>query len=139
MYCKTIFFSVIDNTLAKILKYRKNILETIYKLIMIIDEKIRDEKLQYNISREAAKISALSSGKIDKCKYLTREEILPPDQRRVIEEAKPTYSPLEKDFEKQIETTEDQREKQIKALQEHEKQLVKSENETGSSTQSKQK
>ena len=139
MYCKTIFFSVIDNTLAKILKYRKNILETIYKLIMIIDEKIRDEKLQYDISREAAKISALSSGKIDKCKYLTREEILPPDQRRVIEEAKPTYSPLEKDFEKQIETTEDQREKQIKALQEHEKQLVKSENETGSSTQSKQK
>ena len=139
MYCKTIFFSVIDNTFAKILKYRKNILETIYKLIMIIDEKIRDEKLQYDISREAAKISALSSGKIDKCKYLTREEILPPDQRRVIEEAKPTYSPLEKDFEKQIETTEDQREKQIKALQEHEKQLVKSENETGSSTQSKQK
>ena len=139
MYCKTIFFSVIDNTLAKILKYRKNILETIYKLIMIIDEKIRDEKLQYDISREAAKISALSSGKIDKCKYLTREEILPPDQRRVIEEAKPTYSPLEKDFEKQIETTEDQREKQIKALQEHEKQLVKSENETGSSTQSEQK
>ena len=139
MYCKTIFFSVIDNTLAKILKYRKNILETIYKLIMIIDEKIRDEKLQYDISREAGKISALSSGKIDKCKYLTREEILPPDQRRVIEEAKPTYSPLEKDFEKQIETTEDQREKQIKALQEHEKQLVKSENETGSSTQSKQK
>ena len=138
MYCKTIFFSVIDNTLAKILKYRKNILETIYKLIMIIDEKIRDEKLQY-ISREAAKISALSSGKINKCKYLTWEEILPPDQRRVIEEAKPTYSPLEKDFEKQIETTEDQREKQIKALQEHEKQLVKSENETGSSTQSKQK
>ena len=139
MYYKTIFFSVIDNTLDKILKYRKNILETIYKLIMIIDEKIRDEKLQYDISREAAKISALSSGKIDKCKYLTREEILPPDQRRVIEEAKPTYSPLEKDFEKQIETTEDQREKQIKALQEHEKQLVKSENETGSSTQSKQK
>ena len=139
MYCKTIFFSVIDNTFAKILKYRKNILETIYKLIMIIDEKIRDEKLQYDISREAAKISALSSGKIDKCKYLTREEILPPDQRRVIEEAKPTYSPLEKGFEKQIETTEDQREKQIKALQEHEKQLVKSENETGSSTQSKQK
>ena len=139
MYCKTIFFSVIDNTFAKILKYRKNILETIYKLIMIIDEKIRDEKLQYDISREAAKISALSSGKIDKCKYLTREEILPPDQRRVIEEAKPTYSPLEKDFEKQIETTEDQREKQIKALQEHEKQLVKSENETGSSTQSEQK
>ena len=43
---------------------------------MIIDKKIRDEKLQYNISREATKISALSSGKIDKHGYLTGEEIL---------------------------------------------------------------
>ena len=33
---------------------------------MAIDDKIRDEKLQYNINREAEKISALSSGKIDK-------------------------------------------------------------------------
>ena len=32
---------------------------------------IRDEKLQYDINREAAKISALSSGKIDKHEYLT--------------------------------------------------------------------
>ena len=41
---------------------------------MIIDNKIRDEKLQYDINREAAKISALSSGKIDKYEYLTSEE-----------------------------------------------------------------
>ena len=40
---------------------------------MTIDNKIRDEKLQYDINREAAKISALSSGKIDKCEYLTGE------------------------------------------------------------------
>ena len=48
---------------------------------MTIDDKIRDEKLQYYINREAAKISTLSSGKIDKYKYLTGEEILPSDQK----------------------------------------------------------
>ena len=44
--------------------------------------KIRDEKLQYDINREAAKISALSSGKIDKYKFFTGEEIFPSDQSR---------------------------------------------------------
>ena len=67
---------------------------------MTIDDKIGDEKLQYNINREAAKISALSSGKIDKYEFLTAEELLPPDQRRVIEQAKFAYSPLGKAFEK---------------------------------------
>ena len=52
---------------------------------MIIDDKIRDEKLQYDISREVVKISALSSGKIHKYEYLTGEEILTSDQRRVTE------------------------------------------------------
>ena len=52
---------------------------------MAIDDKIRDEKLQYNINREAAKISALSSGKIDKNEYLTVEEILPSNQKQIIE------------------------------------------------------
>ena len=70
---------------------------------MTIDDKIRDEKLQYDINREAAKISALSSGKIDKYEYLTGEEIILPDQRRVIEQAKFTYSPLGKALEKQTE------------------------------------
>ena len=60
---------------------------------MAIDDKIRDEKLQYNINREVAKISALSSGKIDKYEFLTGEEILPSDQRRVIEQTKFIYSP----------------------------------------------
>ena len=54
---------------------------------MTIDDKIRDEKLQYDIDREAVKISALSSSNIDKHEYLTVEELLPSDQRRVIEEA----------------------------------------------------
>ena len=44
---------------------------------MTIDDNIRDEKLQYDINREAAKILDLSSGKIDKNQYLTGEEILP--------------------------------------------------------------
>ena len=52
---------------------------------MTTDDKIKDEKLQYDINREAAKISALSSSKIDKYEYLTGEEILSPDQSRIIE------------------------------------------------------
>ena len=67
---------------------------------MAIDDKIKDEKLQYNINREAAKISALSSGKSDKYEYLAGEEILPSDQSRIIEQAKFTFSPLGKAFEK---------------------------------------
>ena len=57
-------------------------------LFLTIDDKIRVEKLQYDINREVAKISTLLSGKIDKYEYLTGEEVLPSDQRRVIEEAK---------------------------------------------------
>ena len=53
---------------------------------MIIDDKIRDEKLQYDNNKEAAKLSALSSGKIDKYEYLTGEEILPSNQRKIIEQ-----------------------------------------------------
>ena len=63
---------------------------------MIIDDQIRDEKLQYDINREAAKISASSSGKIDKYEYLTGEEILPSNQQQIIVQAKFTYSPLGK-------------------------------------------
>ena len=61
---------------------------------MAIDDKIRVEKLKYDINREAAKILALSSGKIDKYKYLTSEEILPSNRRQIIEQAKFTYFPL---------------------------------------------
>ena len=75
--------------------FRKNV-----KLIIAIDDKNKDEKLQFDINREAAKISALSSGKNYKYEYLTGEEILPSDQRRVIGRAKFTCSPLEKALEK---------------------------------------
>ena len=84
---------------------------------MTIDDQIRDEKLQYDINRKAAEISALSSGKIDKYEYLTGKDILPSNQQQIIEQAKFTYSPLGKAFEKQIKTIEDQGEKQIKAIQ----------------------
>ena len=75
---------------------------------MTINDQIRDEKLQFDINREAAKISALSSGKIHKYEYLTGKDILPSNQQQLIEQAKFTYSLLGKVFEKQIKTTEDQ-------------------------------
>ena len=83
---------------------------------MTLEDQIIDEKLQYDINREAAKISALSSDKIDKYEYLTGEEILPPNQQQVIEQAKFIYSPLGKAFEKQTKTIEDQGKKQVDAL-----------------------
>ena len=46
---------------------------------MTIDDKIKDQKLQSNVNREPTKISALSSGKLDKYEYVTGEEILNSD------------------------------------------------------------
>ena len=84
---------------------------------MTIDDQIRDEKLQYDINRKAAEISALSSGKIDKYEYLTGKEILPSNQQQIIEQAKFTYSPLGKAFENQTKTIKDQGNKQVEALE----------------------
>ena len=104
---------------------------------MTINDQIRDEKLWYDSNREAAKISALSSGKIHKyeCltaedifpsalssgkihKYecLTAEDIFPSNQQQIVEQAWFTYSPLGKAFEKQIKTIEDQEQKQVQAV-----------------------
>ena len=55
--------------------------------------------------QKTAKISALSSGKIDKYEYLTGKEILPSNQQQIIDQAKFTYSPLGKAFENQIKRT----------------------------------
>ena len=76
---------------------------------MTIDDKIRHGKLKYDNKREAAKTSALLSGKISKYEYFTGEELFPPYQSRIIEKAKFTYSP----------PIEDQGEKQIKAIEEY--------------------
>ena len=84
---------------------------------MTIEDQIKDEKLQYDINREAAKISALSSGKLDKYEYLTGEEILPSNQQQIIQQAKFTYSLLGKAIEKQIKIIKDQGEKQVVALE----------------------
>ena len=84
---------------------------------MTINDQNRDEKLQYDIDRKSAEISALSSGKIYKYEYLTGEDVLPSNQQQIIEQAKFTYSALGKAFEKQIKTTEDQGKKQIDALE----------------------
>ena len=83
---------------------------------MTINDQIKDKKLQYDINREAAKISALSSGKIHKYQYLTGEDILPSSNQQIIEQARLTYSPLGKAFDKQIKTIEDQGKKQVDAL-----------------------
>ena len=78
---------------------------------------------QYDINREAAKISALSSGKIDKYENLTGEEILPSNKQQIIGQAKFTYSPLGKAFEKETKTIKDQGKKQTEAIQNNKKQL----------------
>ena len=90
---------------------------------MTIEDQIRDEKLQYDINREAAKISALSSGKLDKYEYLTGEGILPSNQQQIIQQAKFNYSPLGKAIEKQRKTIEDHGKKKVEAIQDN-KQLV---------------
>ena len=69
---------------------------------MKTNDQIRDEKLQYDINREADKISAIWSGKIRIYEYLTGEEIIPSDQQQIIDQAKLTCPPLGKAFEKQI-------------------------------------
>ena len=92
---------------------------------MIIEDQIRDENLQYDVNREAAKITNLSSGKIDNYECLTGEEILPSNQRQIIGQAKFTYYPLGKAFEKQRKTIKDQGgEKQIETIQDNKKQLA---------------
>ena len=85
--------------------------------MMTTNDQIKDEKLQYNITREAAKISALSSGKLHKYEYLTGEDILPSNQQQIIEQTKFTYSSLGKAFDKKIKTIEDQGKKQVDALE----------------------
>ena len=91
--------------------------------MMTIEDQIKDEKLQYDINREAAKISTLSSGKLDKYEYLTGEEILPSNQQQIIQQAKFNYSPLGKAFEKQTKTIEDKGKKKVDALKSSYKKL----------------
>ena len=96
-------FLVINTTHAfdNSLRFRKNLIEKTWKLIITIDDEIGDEKMQHDITRDTAKILVLSSGKIDKYEHLIIEEIFPPDQSRMIEQTKFTHFLLYKAFEKQ--------------------------------------
>ena len=69
---------VIDATLPSDnpLHFWKNLLKEVKRIVTTTDDKTRDEKLQYEISRSAAKITLFSSGNIDKYKYLAGEEKL---------------------------------------------------------------
>ena len=99
---------VIDAILAldNPLSFRYSLLERIQNLIMTIDDKIRDEKLQYEINKKAAKLAALSSKKTDKYEYLAGDDMLPSNQRQIIEQANFAYYPLGKAFEKHTKTIE---------------------------------
>ena len=84
--------------------------------------KIKLKMKNYNtILTEGCKNISFIVRQIDKYKYLTGEEILPSNQQQIMEQAKFTYSPLGKAFEKQTKTIEDQGEKQIKAIQDNKK------------------
>ena len=85
--------------------------------VMTINDEITDEKVPYDINREAAKISALSSSKIHKYEYLTGEDILLSNEQQITELTRFTYSPLGKAFEKQTKIIEDEGQKHIDALQ----------------------
>ena len=61
---------------------------------MTINDQITDEKLQFDINRKTAKISALFSGKIDKYEYLIGKEILSSNQQQIVEQAKFTFPRL---------------------------------------------
>ena len=78
---------------------------------MTIDDQIKDKKLQYNINREAAKISAFSSGKIDKYEDLTYEEILSSNQKQIVEQAK-----LLKNKQKQLTIKDKNKKRQLKII-----------------------
>ena len=88
MYCKTILFLVNDATLASDnpSRFRKNLLERTLKRILTTDNKIKDEKLQYDINREAAKILAVSHENIDQYRYLSGEQILLSNEKQIIQQ-----------------------------------------------------
>ena len=77
---------------------------TINEQVKIPDDKIRTSKAQYDLDRQAAKISALSSGELEKYEYLSGEDLgYKPD---IVQKAKFEYSPLGQVFNKGFDGTE---------------------------------
>ena len=86
---------------------------TLTEQVKILADKTKANKAQYELDREAAKISALSSGELEKCEYLTGEDLVyKPD---VIQKAKFEYSPLSKVFDKRLDES-DKKEGLLKRL-----------------------
>ena len=75
---KAYFFLVNHTTLKldKPLRFKSNLLQILYKLIMLSDYKIRDKKAQCNINKKLPIIWALTSDKFNEYEYLTKEGIL---------------------------------------------------------------
>ena len=86
---------------------------TLTEQVKIFDDKIKANKAQYDLDREAAKISASSSGELEKYEYLTGEDLgYKPD---VSQKAKFEYSPLGKVFNKELDES-DKKERLLKRL-----------------------
>ena len=80
---------------------------TLTEQVKILDDNTNTNKLQYEVDKEAAKISALSSGELEKYEYLTGEDLgYKPD---VIQKAKFEYSPLDKVFNKGLDESDKKR------------------------------
>ena len=86
---------------------------TLTEDVTILNDKIKANKVQYELDREAAKISVFSSGELEKYEYLTGEDLgYKPD---VIQKAKFEYSPLGKVFNKGLDES-DKKEGLLKRL-----------------------
>ena len=104
---------------------------TVTDQIKILDKKVLQKEVQYDLDRKAAKISVLSSNYFDKYEYLTGEDLgLKPS---TVEQAKFEYSPLGKVFTKRLETEEDKKEgllKRLKNIEDKNEELLKVTNKT---------
>ena len=116
---KPYFLLTIDTTLPPddSLRFRKKSFRFFIKMtldqVKILDNKIKTNQAQYDLDREAAKISAFSSGELEKYEYLTGEDLqYKPD---VIQKAKFEYSPLGKVFNKGLDES-DKKEGLLKRL-----------------------
>ena len=79
---------------------------TVKDYLKILDNKIRQNQADYDLYRKNAKMSALSSGKLDKYEYLTGEDLgYKPD---AVQKAKFEYSPLGQVFKKGLDSNEKQ-------------------------------
>ena len=86
---------------------------TLIEQVKILDDKIKANKAQYDLDRESAKISALSSGELEIYKYLTGEDL--EYKPGVVEKTKFEYSPLGQVFNKGLDES-DKKEGLLKSL-----------------------